>query len=81
MTKIAESRYEKADLEAVVLECTHLTIQEHNSLYHLLKQYKFLFDGTLKKWNLPPIDIKEKENVEPYHAKPFLVPKAYEKAL
>ena len=36
MTKTAESRYEKADLKAVVAECTHLTIQEHNSLYHLL---------------------------------------------
>ena len=81
MTKIAESRYEKADLEAVVAECTYLTIQKHNSLYHLSKQYEFLFDGTLGKWNLPLIDIKEKENVPRYHAKPFLVPKTYEKAL
>jgi len=39
MTKIAENRYKKADLEAIVAECTHLTIKECNSLYHLLKQY------------------------------------------
>ena len=81
MTKIAESRYEKADLESIVSECTHLSVDECNSLYHLLKQYEFLFDKTLGKWNLPPTDIKEKENAQPYHAKPFPVPKAYEKAL
>ena len=29
------------------------------------------------KWKTEPIDIELKENIKPYHAKPFSVPKYY----
>ena len=81
MTKIAKSRYKKANLEEIVAKCMHLTIEQRNKLYHLLKEHEGLFDGTLGKWNLPPKDIKLKEGAMPYHARPFTVPKLYEQPL
>ena len=68
MTKIAKSRYEKANLENVVAKCTHLSIEDRNKLYHLLKAHEGLFDGTLGKWNLPLKDITVKPGATPYHA-------------
>ena len=47
MTKIAESRDEKANLENVVSKCTHLSVDERNQSYHVLKAHEGLFDGTL----------------------------------
>ena len=67
MTKFAESKDEKANLEDVVAKCTHLTTNEHNELYRVLKAHEELFDGTLGRWNLPLKDIKLKEGVTPYH--------------
>ena len=40
-----------------------------------------LFDGTLGQWTGEPCKMQLKDNVKPYHAKPFLVPHAYEATL
>jgi len=47
-------------------------------LFDVLSKYENLFDGTLGKWKLPPVELELKEGVKPYHAKPYPVPKAYE---
>ena len=72
--RILDAHYEKADLDKLTASYTHLQETERNELNQLLKKYEYLFDGTLGKWKTEPIDIELKENVNPYHAKPFPVP-------
>ena len=50
-------------------------------LLNVLEKHESLFDGTLGKWAGEPYKIALKENQKPYHAKLFLVPKAYEDVL
>ena len=50
---------------------THLDIEEQQHLYYLLKQYKYLFDGTLGKWKGKPVNFELKPNAKPYHAKAY----------
>jgi hypothetical protein len=42
-----------------------------------LQKYKDLFDGTLGKWTGSPYDIELKEGAQPYHAKPFPIPRVH----
>ena len=44
-------------------------------------KYESLFDGTLGKWTGEPYHIQLKEGATPYHARPYSVPKAYERTL
>ena len=37
-----------------------------------------MFDGNLGKWHVKPYDIKRKPDAEPYHIKPFPVPRIHE---
>ena len=59
----------------------HLSFKEKKQLLKLLRKYEQLFDGTLGKWKGTPYDIKCKEGVEPYHARPYAVPKIHELTL
>ena len=42
---------------------------------------KDLFDGTLGQWKGAPYDIELKRGVDPYHARSYPIPKAYEQTL
>ena len=79
MKSILDAKYSPADLKQVVQDCTHLTTDEQQQLSALLHQYKDLFDGSLGHWQGPPYDIKLKNDAQPYHARPYPIPKAYEK--
>ena len=46
-----------------------------------MTEYESLFDRTLGQWTGEPYKIQLKDNVLPYHAKPFPVPHAYEATL
>jgi transposase InsO family protein len=81
MTDILDAKYTKANLEEVVKNATHLTNQEREELYKLLKKNEDLFDGTLGTFTGDPYDIQLKENVEPHHSRPFPVPKIHELTL
>ena len=37
-----------------------------------------MFDGNLGTWNGKPYDIKLKPDAEPYHGKPFPIPRIHE---
>ena len=78
---IMDAKYEPADLDKLVAECLHLKSEEKKLLFNLLKKYESLFDGTLGKWKGPPHQIQLKEGAKPYHAKPYTIPKAFEKTL
>eukprot|EP00804_Cyclotella_cryptica_P010465 CCRYP_012288-RA/>CCRYP_012288-RA protein AED:0.12 eAED:0.32 QI:0/0/0/1/0.33/0.25/4/0/520 len=48
VVKILDANYKKADLQSIVsTNCTHLSLQDQNSLLELLTEFEELFDGTL----------------------------------
>jgi len=47
---ILDAKYESADLEQIVAQCTNLNNEQKQSLKELLNKYKALFDGTLGTW-------------------------------
>ena len=81
MHDILAAKYSPADLPEVVKECSHLNEEEKSKLLVLLQRYEDLFDGTLGHWQGPDYGIELKPGVEPYHARPYPVPKAYEQTL
>lgn len=79
--KILGAKYVIADLDKVVLECEHLNDTERQLLLTLLKEYEDLFNGTLGKWHGEEYGLELKPGAQPYQARAFLVPKAYEATL
>jgi hypothetical protein len=79
--QILDAEYKAADLSEIVAAAEHLSEIEKSELFTLLNKYKDLFDGTLGTWTGTPYDIKTKEGIEPYHGRPFPVPKIHELTL
>jgi hypothetical protein len=78
LKKILDAKYEKANLPKIIEGYSHLNKEQKNSLLKLLIKFESLFDGTLGMWKDTDYKIKLKENVKPYHARPYGIPKAYE---
>lgn len=81
ISKILDAKYKKANLDDISDSVSTLTKEEKRQLKTLLVKYESLFDGTLGKWTGRPYDIKLRPDATPYHARPFPVPRAYEKTL
>jgi hypothetical protein len=79
--QILDAKYEPADLDQLVQECTHLNNEQKRSLLSLLKRYKSLFDGTLGHWTGDDYEIELKPDAKPYHARAYPIPKIHEKTL
>jgi hypothetical protein len=79
--RILDATYEKADLSILVRDMTYLSKEEQDSLLDLLLQYEKLFNGTLGHWYDSAYNIELKHGVEPYHAKPYPVPRIHEATL
>ena len=74
---VLDAKYEKADLQSVVsANCTHLSLQDQNKLLELLTEYEELYNWTLGDWNTKPVSFELKEGTEPYHGRPFPIPKS-----
>ena len=78
MKRILDAKYSKAGIKSIPESSTHPDPQERNELYTLLKKYECLFDGNLGTWHGKPYDIKLKPDEDPYHGKPFPVPRIHE---
>jgi Retroviral aspartyl protease len=78
---IIEAKYEKADLSQIVSSCSQLSTLEQHKLLKLLQLHEPLFDGTLGHWKGQPYDIKLRDGIKPYHARPYPIPKVYEATL
>jgi len=76
---ILDANYEKANLNEIVQECTHLNKIEKKGLYDLLSKFEQMFDGQLGLWTGKPYEIELKAGATPYHSRPFALPKCYEK--
>jgi hypothetical protein len=79
--RILDAEYKAADLSEIVAAADHLNDQQKSELFLLLNKYKGLLDGTLGTWTGTPYDIKVKDGAEPYHGRPFPVPKIHELTL
>ena len=75
--KILDANYTKADLQAVVTNCTQLNSVEQKKLLELLKKFEPLFDGTLGHWRTKLVSFKLKDGVTPYHGRAFPIPKLH----
>jgi hypothetical protein len=72
VVKILDTKYEKADLPAIIREnCSHLTASNREKLLSVLLILELLFDGTLGDWKLPPVSFELKEGMKPYHGRPY----------
>ena len=81
IARVTAEKYSAADLPKEVSKIEHLSGDEKSQLLKLLHKYKSLFDGSLGKWNTSPVDLELKEGAQPYHGKPYPVPKAQERRL
>ena len=73
--------YHETSIRTYSIVCiAHLFLedQERNKLYTLLKKYECLFYVNLGTWHGKLYDIKLKPDTEPYHGKPFPVPRIHE---
>eukprot|EP00957_Ditylum_brightwellii_P169988 12938557-Ditylum_brightwellii.AAC.1 len=72
---LVEAKYEKMDVDDVVNNQQHLKDNKKIMLKGLLEKYKNLFQGKIGVWFGVPIKLRlKKEDVEPFHAKPYQVP-------
>eukprot|EP00804_Cyclotella_cryptica_P022617 CCRYP_009509-RA/>CCRYP_009509-RA protein AED:0.21 eAED:0.21 QI:0/-1/0/1/-1/1/1/0/112 len=77
VVKIIDANYKKADLQSIVsTNCTHLSLQDQNSLLELLTEFEELFDGTLGDWNTEPMSLELKEGAKSYRGRAYQVPKS-----
>ena len=81
MSRILDAKCSKADLHQIAKNVKTLNKDEQKNLEKVLKASESSFDGTLDRWEGNPHEINLKDNVQPYHAKPFSVPHAHEKTL
>ena len=81
MKKILDANYEKADLNKIVDNLKYLDKNKQTKLLNLLKKYEPMFDGALGKYTGSTYKIELKDNIKPYHAKPFPIPKVHEPTL
>jgi hypothetical protein len=79
--KILDTNYKKADLQAVVTNCTQLNSIEKNKLIELLKKFEPLFDRTLGHWRTKPVSFQSKDWVTTYHGRAFPIPKVHKEVI
>ena len=79
--QILDAEYKKINVKSIIMNLKYLKDKFKNSLLKLLKKYEKKFDGTLGKYTGSNYTIESKEDVKPYHAKPFPNPKIHELTL
>ncbi len=77
--KILDADYSKVDVAEFVSSLDYLDSTQKELLTSLLSAYPTLFGGGLGRLNIEPVTLELKPGARPYHAKPFNIPKAYEK--
>ena len=65
----------------ITTKLKYLTSDEQLLIYRLLKIHENMFDGTLDNYTGTQYKIELLEGAQPYHAKPFSIPKVHEQTL
>ena len=76
--KILDAKYEPVKIDKVVFGSHHLNFQQKSLLDTLLRKYEPLFDGSLDHWKAKSVHLELKEGAQPYHARPYPIPKSLE---
>ncbi len=73
-----DAKYEKANLRATTEDdcLNHLSATERNKLLQLLREFEELFDGKLGDWDCTLVLLQLKEGAQPFHRRPFPIPKS-----
>ena len=71
---LLDSKYEKANLEQVAKDQTHLTPEQQQKLLKVLKKHEAMLQGKKGTWTGEPVDVKLKPNATPFHGRPYRVP-------
>ena len=81
LSRILDAKHGQADLNEAARDVETLNLKEQSQLENVSRVSETPFDGTLGRWQGEPYKIKLKDNMEPFHAKPFPVPFACEQTL
>ena len=71
---ILDAKYEKADIDAVIEEQSHLSDSQKSDLRSILIKHEELFNGRLGLYPHRKIHIGVNENALPSHSRPYPVP-------
>ena len=80
MVKILDSTYARVDLDQVADNATHLNSEDITQLPDLLKDFEFLFDGTLGDWDMEPANPELNTDYKPFNCKYYPVPRINKEA-
>ena len=59
----------------------HLSATQKDKLLKLLQEFEELFEGTLGDWDCNAVSFQLKEGAQPYHGRPFPIPKKHVETL
>ena len=77
MVRILDSKYEKADLKAVIAGAYQLSKKEKQILYKILVKFKEVFDGMLGEWYTDPVKFERVNRANPHSQTHYPVPHLY----
>jgi hypothetical protein len=79
LIEILDAKYEKANLRAITEEecLNYLSATKRNKLLKLQQEFEELFDGTLGDWDCNLVSLQLKVGAQPYHGRPFPIPKKH----
>jgi len=72
--EILDAKYESVQIDDVVNQLEHLTIQQKADVKQVLSEFTKLFDGTLGVYPHRKFHIDLEPNAKPKHARPYPVP-------
>ena len=82
VVEMLDAKCDKADLPTIGRDnCSHLSATDREKLLPMLLRFEPLFNGTLGDWNLPLVSFEIKENMKPYHGRPYPIPQTHKAKL
>ena len=77
--KILDADYSKVDVNAMVDQMDHISLNLRKQLKRTLHKYPDLFSGGLRTLKgVDPVHLDLEEGAKPYHSRAFPIPRAYQ---
>jgi len=76
--RILDAKYEPADLDEVVVNCTHLTKEQKAESISLLTRHESLFDEPIGNWKSEGYNTELRHDATPFPARAFPIPRIHE---
>ena len=72
-----DAKYEKLDIQEVLLKQNHLNDSQKQDLKNLFKKYANVFNGTLGLYPHKKVSIEIKKDAKPVHKLAYAVPRIH----